>query len=490
MTESVKCKSGYHVGIKSDDIFIFQGITYGKFDQRWGKSYLTTDYQKEFSKSISSAPQTVIEKSILYDSSIPEEKEQCLSLNIASPNLDDKLPVLVWIHGGGFMTGSSHSTMYQIQNLAMNGMVVVSINYRLGPFGFLRLKDITEGEIDSSGNEGLRDQRVALQWIQKNIEHFGGNKDNVTICGLSSGSWSCALQIAAGHGNLFRNAICQSGGLDAIASLDKANKWGELFLQRFLDLGLSIDDLMHCPWEKIIEAAKKLRHYQLSEGGKLVLPEIGYLPVIDNDFLKDDFAQVFDQSEVNIIAGSTLDEYNLWSFFHPKIRQNDEKYILKRLKKIFINDFLDEILEVYEEFLDSKNLAKIFSAVMTDISFGIPTHNLLTKSKGKNFGYLFSTQSKLMSGKLGCFHASELPYMFGVHKTQPYDDWCSENGDSVSHNIQSSWKNFVDSSNPSFDDFTWQEYNDGQLTLLGSRVKTITNPFLERYKLVEKYKNF
>ena len=120
---------------------------------------------------------------------------------------------------------------------------------------------------------------------------------------MSSGSWSCALQIAAGHGNLFRNAICQSGGLDAIASLDKANKWGELFLQRFFELGLSINDLMNCPWEKIIEAAKKLRHYQLSEEGKLVLPEIGYLPVIDNDFLNDDFAQVFDQSNINIIAG-------------------------------------------------------------------------------------------------------------------------------------------------------------------------------------------
>ena len=258
-----------------------------------------------------------------------------------------------------------------------------------------------------------------MQWIQKNIEHFGGDKDNVTICGLSSGSWSCALQIAAGHDNLFKNAICQSGGLDAVASLDKANKWGELFLQSFLEQGLSINDLMHCPWEKIIESAKTLRHYQLSEGGKLVLPEVGYLPVIDNDFLNDDFTKIFDQSEVNIIAGSTLDEYNLWSFFHPKIRQNDEKYVLKRLKKIFINDFLGEILEVYEEFLDSKNLAKIFSAVMTDISFGIPTHNLLTKSKGKNFGYLFSTQSKLMSGKLGCFHASETPYMFGIHKLNP-----------------------------------------------------------------------
>ena len=110
----------------------------------------------------------------------------------------------------------------------------------------------------------------------------------------------------------------------------------------------------------------------MSEGGKLVLPEVGYLPVIDNDFLNDDFTKIFDQSEVNIIAGSTLDEYNLWSFFHPKIRQNDEKYVLKRLKKIFINDFLGEILEVYEEFLDSKNLAKIFSAVMTDIKFWNP----------------------------------------------------------------------------------------------------------------------
>ena len=136
------------------------------------------------------------------------------------------------------------------------------MNYRLGPLGFLRLKDITDGKIDATGNEGLKDQRLALQWIQENIEYFGGNKNNVTICGLSSGSWSCALQIAAGHNHLFNNAICQSGGLDAVADLEKANKWGELFLESFQHLGLNSDDLMECPWKKIVDAAKMLRHYQ------------------------------------------------------------------------------------------------------------------------------------------------------------------------------------------------------------------------------------
>ena len=96
------CKeAGFNQGVKSNGTFLFQGITYGKFDQRWGKSYLITNYDKKNQKNIASAPQTVIGKSILYDSSLPDEKEQCLSLNIASPNLEDKLPVLVWIHGGG-----------------------------------------------------------------------------------------------------------------------------------------------------------------------------------------------------------------------------------------------------------------------------------------------------------------------------------------------------------------------------------------------------
>ena len=490
MIVEIECGSGLCEGLKSDNTFLFNGIIYGNFDHRWGNPNLAKDSHSKLSDKPISAPQTLIGKSILHDSTINNERESCLTLNIASPDIQGNFPVLVWIHGGGFMTGSSNSSMYQIQNLARKGLVVVSVNYRLGPLGFLRLKDITDGKIDATGNEGLKDQRLALQWIQENIEYFGGNKNNVTICGLSSGSWSCALQIAAGHNHLFNNAICQSGGLDAVADLEKANKWGELFLESFQHLGLNSDDLMECPWKKIVDAAKMLRHYQLSEDGSLVLPEVGFLPVIDNDFLKDDFEITFNESEINLIAGSTLDEYNLWSFFHPKIRENDETYILKRLKKIFISDHIEEILNVYEEFLDTKNLAKIFSAVMTDISFGIPTNNLLKKKNGKSYGYLFSTQSSLMSGKLGSFHASELPYLFGVHKLHPYDGWSSENGESVSHNIQSAWKNFASFGNPSFDDFSWHEYNEQQLTLLGSAVKTISNPFLERYNLVEQYKKF
>ena len=173
MTKSVKCKSGYHAGIKSDDIFIFQGITYGKFDQRWGKSYLTTDCQKEFSKSIVSAPQTVIEKSILYDSSLPKEKEQCLSLNVASPNLDDKLPVLVWIHGGGWLFGDkrakrwvrrfhNHFTDHKELNVFM-------IGYRVG---------------ENTAPYAVEDVLCAYKKIEEEIESRGFSKKDIVMPNL------------------------------------------------------------------------------------------------------------------------------------------------------------------------------------------------------------------------------------------------------------------------------------------------------------------
>ena len=96
--------------------------------------------------------------------------------------------------------------------------MVVSINYRLGPLGFLRLDEATNGQINSSGYEGLIDQRNAIKWVKENISSFGGDPNNITIFGESAGSWSCNLQIAAGDYGLFQKAICQSGGLDAIAT--------------------------------------------------------------------------------------------------------------------------------------------------------------------------------------------------------------------------------------------------------------------------------
>ena len=201
--------------------------------------------------------------------------------------------------------------------------------------------------------------------------------------------------------------------------------------------------------------------------------------------------QTYSYSNIHLIAGTTLDEYKLWSSFHPIIGKNEEGSITRRLSKMFESSKLPELISAYSEYLKSSELGNIYSAILTDICFGIPTHNTLKKKKGNSFGYLFSTQSEILRGKLGCFHASELPYVFGVHSKKPYSSWGPKESQEISDNFQISWTNFSKKSNPSFGDFSWSNYNDSfELALIGNKVKALRNPFLKRYELIEKYKIF
>ena len=494
----VECKAGQFEGVVQDGCHHFFGIPYAQYEQRWDESTLI---EKELNLKViekgDSAPQTrAIDQSQLgtsffQDNSLSKQSEDCLTLNICSKDIKAKNPVMIWIHGGALVTGGSSSIMYDLKHLANRGVVVVSINYRLGPLGFLRLDDVTDGQVNSSGNEGLIDQRNAIKWVKDNILFFGGDPNNITIFGESAGSWSCNLQIAAGDDSLFQKAICQSGGLDAIASKEKANLWAELFIKQFEKDGHKVSDLKSCDWKLIINSAKKLKHSALSDGKSWIFPEVGFLPVIDNKFIKDNYLETYSYSNIHLIAGTTLDEYKLWSSFHPIIGKNEEGSITRRLSKMFESSKLPELISAYSEYLKSSELGNIYSAILTDICFGIPTHNTLKKKKGNSFGYLFSTQSEILRGKLGCFHASELPYVFGVHSKKPYSSWGPKESQEISDNFQISWTNFSKKSNPSFGDFSWSNYNDSfELALIGNKVKALRNPFLKRYELIEKYKIF
>ena len=494
----VECKAGQFEGVAQDGYHHFFGIPYAQYEKRWDESTLI---EKELNLKViekgDSAPQTrAIDQSQLgtsffQDNSLSKQSEDCLTLNICSKDIKAKNPVMIWIHGGALVTGGSSSIMYDLKHLANRGVVVVSINYRLGPLGFLRLDDVTDGQVNSSGNEGLIDQRNAIKWVKDNILFFGGDPNNITIFGESAGSWSCNLQIAAGDDSLFQKAICQSGGLDAIASKEKANLWAELFIKQFEKDGHKVSDLKSCDWKLIINSAKKLKHSALSDGKSWIFPEVGFLPVIDNKFIKDNYLETYSYSNIHLIAGTTLDEYKLWSSFHPIIGKNEEGSITRRLSKMFESSKLPELISAYSEYLKSSELGNIYSAILTDICFGIPTHNTLKKKKGNSFGYLFSTQSEILRGKLGCFHASELPYVFGVHSKKPYSSWGPKESQEISDNFQISWKNFSKKSNPSFGDFSWSNYNDSfELALIGNKVKALRNPFLKRYELIEKYKIF
>ena len=359
----VECKAGQFEGVVQDACHHFFGIPYAKYEQRWDESTLI---EKELNLKViekgDSAPQTrAIDQSQLgtsffQDNSLSKQSEDCLTLNICSKDIKAKNPVMIWIHGGALVTGGSSSIMYDLKHLANRGVVVVSINYRLGPLGFLRLDDVTDGQVNSSGNEGLIDQRNAIKWVKDNISSFGGDPNNITIFGESAGSWSCNLQIAAGDDSLFQKAICQSGGLDAIASKEKANLWAELFIEQFEKDGYKLSDLRSCDWELIISSAKKLKHSALSDGKRWIFPEVGFLPVIDNKFIKDDYLETYSSSSIHLIAGTALDEYKLWSTFHPRIGKNDKAYITKRLSKMFESSKLPELISVYSEYLKITDL--------------------------------------------------------------------------------------------------------------------------------------
>ena len=498
MMSLIECKAGRFEGLLKNNCYQFFGIPYAKYDQRWGESFLIEEeiYLKALKKG-DSAPQTRSDDqsqsgaSFFQDTSLSKQSEDCLTLNICSNNIKAKNPVMIWIHGGALVTGGSSSIMYDLEHLAKKGVVLVSINYRLGPLGFLRLDEATNGQINSSGNEGLMDQRNAIKWVKENISSFGGDPNNITIFGESAGSWSCNLQIAAGHDNLFQKAICQSGGLDAIATKEKANQWAELFIYQFEKDGHKVSDLRSCDWNSIINTAKKLKHSRLSDGKRWIFPEVGFLPVIDNKFIKDHYLETYSSSSIHLIAGTTLDEYKLWSTFHSRIGKNDEEYITRRLSKMFESNKLSELISAYSEYLKINELGEIYSAILTDICFGIPTHNTLQKKEGNSFGYLFSTQSEILRGKLGCFHASELPYVFGVHSKKPYSSWGPKESKEISDNFQIPWTNFSKTDDPSFGDFAWSNYNDSfELALIGNKVRALRNPFLERYELIEKYKIF
>lgn len=494
----VECPSGDFEGVFKDNCYHFYGIPYASFEQRWQESKPFEEKLKLFcSKKGKSSPQTRFRDEnnsglgFFLDTSLTKESEECLSLNICTEEISESRPVMIWIHGGALVTGGSSSMMYELTHLAKRGIVVVSINYRLGPLGFLRLNEVTNGKIKSTGNEGLKDQRNAIRWVKKNISSFGGDPDNITIFGESAGSWSCNLQIAVGNDDLFDKAICQSGGLDAVASKDKANRWAELFIKQFKDDGFSINDLRSCKWQDIINTAKKMKHSNLSDGKKWVFPEVGFLPVIDNEFIKDNYLETYSYSDVDLVAGTTLDEYKLWSSFHPKIGKNENEYIMKRLLKMFHQDPLPELIACYEDYLNTDELGEVYSAILTDICFGIPTHEILKKKGGKSYGYLFSTQSEILGGRLGCFHASELPYVFGIHSKKPYSNWGPKESNEISENFQKPWTQFSKTGDPSFGNFNWNTYNNSfELALIGNNLEVIRNPSLERYEFIERYKIF
>ncbi|MFC1589864.1 carboxylesterase family protein [Candidatus Omnitrophota bacterium] len=380
-------------------------------------------------------------------------REDCLYLNIWAPpeESDEKRPVMVWIHGGAFVIGAGSSADYDGTNFARQGVVLVSFNYRLGPFGFLVHPSLSEESPRGvSGNYGLLDQIEALRWVQRNIASFGGDPGNVTIFGESAGSMSVGLHtLMAQSGGLFDRAIMESGTPMADphvlplanGSMDQALKTGMRFAKA---LGCPDDSdvlasLRKKTTEDILAATTFSLDFVFAEKGMM------FAPVYDGWLLPEDPVATLsrrEQHNVPVIVGTNKDEATPFIQGLTVNKYND--WIARTF-----GAFADRVRLVYGA-KNKEDLARKADKLCTLLWFQQPARYYARSMSGLNkntYLYQFTRISpeNREEKKLKAFHSCEIPYVFGhIEKNQGYEEYDR----SLSAAIMKYWINFASTGDP------------------------------------------
>jgi para-nitrobenzyl esterase len=339
---------------------------------------------------------------------------------VTTPGCDwERRPVMVWIHGGGFTFGTGSAPIYDPAALVRRGVVVVSIQYRLGALGFLQLPVLrSDGPFES--NPGLRDQVEALRWVRDNVGGFGGDPDNVTLFGESAGAMSVAtlLGCPAAHG-LFHRAICQSGAAHNTSRPEGAERIAEHFLGE-LDLKPeTAERLLEIPVRSLIEAQMRTsRKTALVHGG---LP---WQPAMDADLLAEhplDLLGGGGGAPVPLLIGTNRDEWNLFLLFDRKSRRMTEAGLHRRLVRAIGEGDAEEAHEIYDDAYRGRSPRSLWAAFQTDRIFRAPGEHLadLHRAAGApTWSYDF-TWSPWVGRRIGACHAIELPLVFGSYLRAP-----------------------------------------------------------------------
>jgi para-nitrobenzyl esterase len=475
LTGIAEVEGGKVEGVVKDSLKIFKGIPFAAppvGDLRW------------------KAPQPLIPwdgikkadnfaKGPVQGSKNPENfSEDCLYLNVWTPakTASDKLPVMVWIYGGGFAFGSTAEASYDGEALARHGVVLVSIAYRVGMLGFLCHPELTgENPEHVSGNYGLLDQIAGLKWVKNNIVKFGGDPDNVTVFGESAGGISvsmlCASPLAKG---LFRRAISQSGGSfgnvrestypgENMKTLAMAEKDGEKIAG---NLGVkSLDELRALPAEKF--AGRDMSGF-------------GAWPVVDGYVIKDNQYKLYEKgdfNDVDILVGYNSDEGA--SFSWGDTFENHAQLVARRYEK-----FADTLLKVYPLTNEGK-LNKTARDLSRDAAFGWQTWAWasLQSKVGKSKVYLYYFDQP-PAGAEGSYHGQDVNFVF-----QRVGG--GENEVALSKAMGIYWTNFAKNGNPNGAGVPeWPEFNSENqkvMYLTGPVPFAGTTPSLEAMKVLDGY---
>lgn len=354
-----------------------------------------------------------------------ETAEDCLTLSVWTPTLDEvRRPVMVWIHGGAFATGSGGIPWYHGTRLSARGdVVVVTLNYRIGALGFLHLADLLGREYTGSGNLGLLDQVAALRWVADNISGFGGDPERVTIFGESAGGMSVACLLAMpAAGGLFHRAIAQSGAAHHTSTTERASR---IAASMVAELGASPahpEILLEATVEQLLRAQDAVSlgvggAAQSQSGSPAEAGALPFQPVVDGAVLERpplDAIAGGSAADVPLITGTTTDE---WRLFHLSsgARVGDER-LRPATDWLFGEDRSGEMLEVYRAARPGAGPDDIYMAMATDWIFRIPAVRLAEAHAGgarrpSTYVYEFAFRSAAFGGLLGACHVVDVPFV-------------------------------------------------------------------------------
>jgi para-nitrobenzyl esterase len=442
--DSVRVEQGLIAGTtgRSTDIRIYRGIPFAAppvGDLRWKSPQPAVPWQgvRQAAQPGNACEQPSYPTNGLYGTSPPPISEDCLNLNIWTPakSADDHLPVMVWIHGGGFQHGTGAAIGYDGENLASKGVVVVTINYRLGVFGFLALPELAaESPRHTAGNYALLDQIAALEWVQRNIAAFGGDARRVTIFGESAGSDSVNILMASPLAlGLFARAIGESGGsFGPMPSLADAEKQDQQFAAKLGATHDVLQTLRAKSADDLIQATSEEDVNPIVDGW--VLPQSVYAT----------FAQG-KQNDVPMIVGSNANEGS--TFPPPNGVMTPEEFTANAQKRY--GALSGEFLTIYPPGSTSDDATAAYYASFRDGQVGwdmrIWARMETETGHRRAYRYYFTRVPPGRGSRLGAFHGSELAYVF---ENFPYRLSYQDVDKQLGEIITRYWVNFARTGDP------------------------------------------
>lgn len=408
-----------------------------------------------------------------------EKSEDCLSLNIVTPAGPgvDALPVMVWIHGGSFLNGAGSLPYYRGRHLARRGVVVVTINYRLGALGALDLGPALGSEFASAASLATQDQVMALRWVRENIAHFGGDPGRVTVFGESAGGTAAGLlsAVAAADG-LRHRVVAQSGPGFRMRTRDEAAEILDLVVS---GVGASPEALLEVEPARIIAAqaaaASAISETQTREGR---YPILAFQPGPDDEFLTEPpLGRIRSglAEHVEVIIGSNAEEWKMFTAFDPA-PQPDAAAMRRRAQKLFPDHDPDAARSAYERERGCASMAELRDQFEGDRVFTMPALELAeahASAGHPTYVYRFSQRSTAMDGRLGACHGMEIPFVFGLVGAANVEGFVGEVGEDaaqLSALMAGSWAAFSRTGSPSHGEFEWRPFEGGTVMELGPEV--------------------